>query len=263
MRLETTCTGVLPGNCRTDKCQVTPIHFLQPDFITGERVVYQYAVVTGYDDTLEKLHELGGGVVTAFASRTQVQLEIGNEHRGNLLNGYVRYVVLALNELGKVVAGDFVLAVSRYRLRYAHKLLHIVIVLLEQDKDSFVALAMPQELVLNFLGGHVIVTPLHFVVNGIQGRTYVVQKGVYPPGIPAFGFARSNAPVVGLDALFRTELAKFAVYGDACHNHNLAVFLFRTFLQIKKNLECRFHNSLFLVAKLIFTSRFRVMQTMD
>ena len=86
----------------------------------------------------------------------------------------------------------------------------------------------------HFLGGHVVVTPLHFVVNGIQGRTYVVQKGVYPPGIPTFGFARSNAPVVGLDALFRTELAKFAVYGDACHNHNLAVFLFRTFLQIKK-----------------------------
>ena len=182
MRLETTCTGVLPGNCRTDKCQVTPIHFLQPDFITGERVVYQYAVVTGYDDTLEKLHELGGGVVTAFASRTQVQLEIGNEHRGNLLNGYVRYVVLALNELGKVVAGDFVLAVSRYRLRYAHKLLHIVIVLLEQDKDSFVALAMPQELVLNFLGGHVIVTPLHFVVNGVQRCVYIIQHTVYAAG---------------------------------------------------------------------------------
>ena len=71
------------------------------------------------------------------------------------------------------------------------------------------------------------------------------QKGVYSSGIPAFGFARSRVPVVGLDALFRTELAKFAVYGDACHNHNLAVFLFRTFLQIKKNLECRFHNSLF------------------
>ena len=114
------------------------------------------------------------------------------------------------------------------------------------------ALAVSQELVFHFLGGHVIVTPLHFVVNGIQGRTYVVQKGVYPPGIPAFGFARSNAPVVGLDALFRTELAKFAVYGDACHNHNLAVFLFRTFLQIKKNLECRFHNSLFFSCKINF-----------
>ena len=89
------------------------------------------------------------------------------------------------------------------------------------------ALAVSQKLVLHFLGGHVVVTPLHFVVNGIQGRTYVVQKGVYSPGIPAFGFARSRVPVVGLDALFRTELAKFAVYGDACHNHNLAVFLFR------------------------------------
>ena len=35
------------------------------------------------------------------------------------------------------------------------------------------------------------------------------------------------------------------------------------FIQIKKNLECRFHNSKFLVAKLVFTSRFRVMQTID
>lgn len=113
--------------------QVAPIHFLQPDFITGERVIYQYAVVTGYDDdALEELHELGGSVVTALAGCTQVQLKIGNEHRRYLLNGYVRYIVLALNELGKVAAGDFILAVSRYRLGYADQLLHIVIVLLEQ-----------------------------------------------------------------------------------------------------------------------------------
>ena len=118
------------------------------------------------------------------------------------------------------------------------------------------AFAVSQKLVLHFLGGHVVVTPLHFVVNGVQGRTYVVQQGVYSSGIPAFGFACGNAPVIGLDALFRTELALFAVNGDTCHNHYLAVFLFRTFLQIKKNLECRFHNSLFLVAKLLFTSRF-------
>ena len=72
---------------------------------------------------------------------------------------------------------------------------------------------------------------------------YVIQGGV--SGILAFGFACGNAPVTGLDALFRTELALFTVNGDTCHNHYLAVFLFRTFLQIKKNLECRFHNSLF------------------
>ena len=164
-------------------CQIPPVHFLQPDFVTGERVVHQYAIVAGNDDdTLEELHELGGGVVAALAGGTQIQFKIGNEHRAYLLNGYVRYVVLALNELGKVVAGDFVLAVSRYRLRYAHKLLHIVIVLLEQDKDSFVALAMPQELVLNFLGGHVIVTPLHFVVNGVQRCVYIIQHTVYAAG---------------------------------------------------------------------------------
>lgn len=124
-------------------CQIPPVHFLQPDFVTGERVVHQYAIVAGNDDdTLEELHELGGGVVAALAGGTQIQFKIGNEHRAYLLNGYVRYVVLALNELGKVAAGDFILAVSRYCLGYADQLLHIVIVLLEQGKDCFVALAM-------------------------------------------------------------------------------------------------------------------------
>ena len=46
------------------------------------------------DDTLEELHELGGGVVAALAGGTQIQFKIGNEHRAYLLNGYVRYVVL-------------------------------------------------------------------------------------------------------------------------------------------------------------------------
>ena len=113
--------------------QVAPIHFFQPDFVAGERVTHQYAVVAGNDDdALEELHELGGGVVTALAGGTQIQLKIGNEHWSNFLNGYVRYVVLAADELGKVAAGHFILAVGRYRLGYAHKLLHIVIVLLEQ-----------------------------------------------------------------------------------------------------------------------------------
>ena len=130
-------------DCYLVLCQITSVHFFQPDFIIGERVVHQYAIVAGNDDNaLEELHELGGGVVTALASGTQVQLKIGNEHRGNLLNGYVRYVVLALNELGKVAAGDFILTVGRYRLGYADQLLYIVIVLLEQGKDCFVALTM-------------------------------------------------------------------------------------------------------------------------
>ena len=124
-------------------CQITPVHFFQPDFIAGERVAHQYAVVAGNDDdTLEELHELGSRVITAFAGCTQVQLEIGNEHRGYLLYGNIRKVVLALYELGEVAAGDFILAVGGYRLGYAHKLFHIVIVLLEKGKDCFVALAM-------------------------------------------------------------------------------------------------------------------------
>ena len=124
-------------------CQITPVHFFQPDFIIGERVVHQYTVVAGNDDdTLEELHELGGSVVAALAGCTQIQLKIGNEHRAYLLNGYVRYVVLTADELGKVAAGHFILTVGRYRLGYADQLLHIVIVLLEQGKDCFVALAM-------------------------------------------------------------------------------------------------------------------------
>ena len=114
-------------------CQVAPIHFFQPNFVAGERVAHQYAVVAGNDDdTLEELHELGGGVVAALAGGTQIQLKIGNEHRAYLLYGYVRYVVLALDKFSEVAAGHFILAVGRYRLGYAHKLLHIVIVLLEQ-----------------------------------------------------------------------------------------------------------------------------------
>ena len=113
--------------------QVAPIHFFQPDFVAGERVTHQYAVVAGNDDdALEELHELGGGVVAALAGGTQIQLKIGNEHRAYLLYGYVRYVVLALDKFSEVAAGHFILAVGRYRLGYAHKLLHIVIVLLEQ-----------------------------------------------------------------------------------------------------------------------------------
>ena len=71
-----------------------------------------------------------------------MQLRIGNEHRAYLLYGYIRYVVLALDKFSKVAAGDFILAVGRYRLGYADQLLHIVIVLLKQGKDCFVALAM-------------------------------------------------------------------------------------------------------------------------
>lgn len=107
-------------------CQITPVHFFQPDFVAGERVARQYAVVAGNDDALEELHELGGDVVAALAGGTQELLKIGNEHRAYLLYGYVRYVVLAADELGEVAAGNFMLAVGRYRLGYAHKLLHIV-----------------------------------------------------------------------------------------------------------------------------------------
>jgi len=189
-------------------CQIPPVHFHQPDFIIGERVFVQYAIVSGYDDdALEELHELGGRVVAAFTGSTQVQLKIGNEHRGYLLYGNIRKVVLALYELGEVAAGNFILAVGGYRLGYAHKLFHIVIVLLKQGKDCLVALVVSQELVLHFLGGNVIVTPLHFVVNGVQRCPYVVQQGVYPPGILAFGFACRHVPVLRLDALFSAELA--------------------------------------------------------
>jgi hypothetical protein len=64
-------------------------------------------------------------------------------------------------------------AVGRYRLGYANKLFHVLIVLLEQGKDGFVVLAVSQKLVFNFLGSNVIITPLHFVVDGVQRCVYI------------------------------------------------------------------------------------------
>ena len=40
--------------------------------------------------------------------------------------------------------------------------------LLEQGKDGFVVLAVSQKLVFHFLGSNIIITPLHFMVDGIQ-----------------------------------------------------------------------------------------------
>ena len=154
--------------------QIAPVHFFQPDFIAGERIFVQYAIVSGYDDdALEKLHELGGGVVTALAGCTQIQLEIGNEHRGYFPDGNIRKVIFTLYELRKVTACNLILAVGRYRLGYANKLFHVLIVLLEQGKDGFVVLAVSQKLVFHFLGSNVIITPLHFVVDGVQRCVYI------------------------------------------------------------------------------------------
>ena len=211
--------------------QIPPVHFLQPDFIADERVFVQYAVITGNDNyALEKLHELGGRVITALAGCTQIQLEISNEHRGYFPNGNIRKVIFALYELRKMAACNLVFAVGRYRLGYSHKLFHVLVVLLEQGKDGFVVLAVSQELVFHFFGGNVIITPLHFVVDGVQRCTYVVKQGVYLSGIPAFRFSGYHIPVFRLDALLCTELAQLSVNGDTCHNHNLTVFLLRTFL---------------------------------
>lgn len=57
--------------------------------------------------------------------------------------------------------------------RYANKLFHVLIVLLEQGKDGFVVLAVSQKLVFHFLGSNVIITPLHFVVDGVQRCVYI------------------------------------------------------------------------------------------
>ena len=68
-------------------------------------------------------------------------------------------------------------------------------------------LCMPQELVLDLLCGYIVISPLHFMINGIQGRTYVVQQGIYLSRILAFCFTRCHAPIIRKDALLRTELA--------------------------------------------------------
>ena len=54
-------------------CQIPPIHFFQTYFIVGERVAYQDAVITGYqDNALEELHELGSRIITTFTGGTQI-----------------------------------------------------------------------------------------------------------------------------------------------------------------------------------------------
>ena len=80
---------------------------------------------------------------------------------------------LSEEEIRARVACNLILAVGRYRLGYANKLFHVLIVLLEQGKDGFVVLAVSQKLVFNFLGSNVIITPLHFVVDGVQRCVYI------------------------------------------------------------------------------------------
>ena len=114
-------------------CQIPPIHFLQTDFIIGEWVAYQDTVITGYqDNAFEELHELGSRVITTFTGGTQIQLEVCYKHRSDFINGNIRYIVFALNKLGKVAAGHFVFTIGGNRLGYADQLFHIVIVLFEK-----------------------------------------------------------------------------------------------------------------------------------
>ncbi len=62
----------------------------------------QFGILAGYkDDAFEKLHKLCGGVCSTFADCTQIQLEVGNEHRGNLLNGYILQIVSALDKVAR------------------------------------------------------------------------------------------------------------------------------------------------------------------
>ena len=143
-------------------------------------------------------------------------------------------------------AGNFILAVSRYCLGYTHKLLHIIIVLLEQGEDSFVALAMPQKLVLHFLGGDVVVTPLHFVVNGVQRCVNIIQHTVYAAGFrtTSGSLAHFTVPNRGLHVQLGVKTACHAVHCDTGENGVRTVGFLLVFLCVKANVECRFHNSL-------------------
>ena len=114
------------------------------------------------------MHELGGRVVAALAGCTQIQLKIGNEHRGYFFYGYIRKMVLALDELGKMPFSHFVFLISGFCFGNTYQLLHIVIVFLKQGKDGFMVVAVSQKLVLHLFSSNIVITPLHFMINGIQ-----------------------------------------------------------------------------------------------
>ena len=86
-------------------------------FYNCEWITYQDAIITGnQDDTLEKLHELGGRIVTTFTGSTQIQLKVCNKHRSDFIDGNIRYIVFALDKLGKMAAGHFIFTVGGNRL---------------------------------------------------------------------------------------------------------------------------------------------------
>ena len=79
-----------------------------------------------------------------------------------------------MSGFSKMAAGHFIFTVGSNRFRYADQLLNIIIMLFEKGKDGFVFLTVSQKFILHLFGCYIIVTPLLFVVDIVQGCFYII-----------------------------------------------------------------------------------------
>lgn len=73
-----------------------------------------------------------------------------------------------------MAASNFIFTVGGNRLGYTNQLLYIVIVLFKKGKDGFVFLTVSKKFILHLFGCYLVVTPLLFMVDSIQGCFYII-----------------------------------------------------------------------------------------
>ena len=120
---------------------------------------------------------------------------------------------------------------------------------LEKVKDGVVVLTMnPKISFLHLFGGNIIVTPLQFVINGVQGCVYIIQQSVDTGSFrrTSGGFTCLTVPNFGLNIKFGIETACHTINRDADKNRVTAIdFLLVPFHERKETENVLFINSLF------------------
>ncbi|SBV90352.1 hypothetical protein KL86DYS1_10001 [uncultured Dysgonomonas sp.] len=112
--------------------QITPVYFLDLDFIACKRVALYQSVISGNKNyAFEKLHELRHRVMAAFCSTQQIHLEVVNKHIINGLQSNIRKPILGLDEISKMLPGDFVFLISGSRFGDTDQSLYIIIMPVE------------------------------------------------------------------------------------------------------------------------------------
>ena len=146
-----------------------------------------------------------------------------------------------------MTAGHFIFTISGNRFRYADQLLNIVIVLLEKVKDGVVVLTMTQKFILHLFGGNIIVTPLQFVINGVQGCVYIIQQSVDTGSFrrTSGGFTCLTVPNFGLNIKFGIETACHTINRDADKNRVTAIDFLLVLFHEEKNGKCTLHKLTF------------------